>query len=123
MAVTADIAISIADTRHFVLGTIASFVYNQMADAVSTRKQTPKYTKLKIDLLVKKRLREKHKMFAFCSQKRQFSMIWDTPFRIKDFSKNYVEQGLKKFTKIGTRSRFGMRNRECRMTAEIFMQI
>lgn len=28
-------------------------------------------------------------------------MIWNTPFRIKDFSKNYVEQGLKKFTKIG----------------------
>jgi len=51
--------------------------------------------------LVKKRLRENHKMFAFCSQKRQFSMIWDTPFRIKDFGKNYVEQGLKKFTKIG----------------------
>ena len=50
-------------------------------------------------------------------------MIWDTPFRIKDFSKNYVEQGSKKFTKIGARSRFGMRNREFRMTAEIFMQI
>lgn len=28
-------------------------------------------------------------------------MIWNTPFRIKDFSKNYVEQGLKKFTKMG----------------------
>ena len=37
-------------------------------------------------------------------------MIWDTPFRIKDFSKNYVEQGLKKFTKIGVRIRFGMWN-------------
>jgi hypothetical protein len=50
MAVTADIAISIADTRHFVLGTIASFVYNQMAGTAAPVKQTPKYTKLKIDL-------------------------------------------------------------------------
>ena len=98
MAVTADIAISIANTRHFVLGTIASFVYNQMAGTAAPVKQTPKYTKLKIDLLVKKRLREKHKMFAFCSQKRQFSMIWDTQFRIKDFSKKYIEQSLKLFT-------------------------
>ena len=94
-----------------------------MAGTAAPVKQTPKYTKLKIDLLVKKRLREKHKMFAFCSQKRQFSMIWDTQFRIKDFSKKYIEQGLKKFTKIEARSRCGMRNRECRMTAEIFMKI
>jgi len=27
-------------------------------------------------------------------------MIWDTQFRIKDFSKKYIEQGLKKFTKM-----------------------
>ena len=50
-------------------------------------------------------------------------MIWDTPFRIKDFGKKYIEQGLKKFTKTGARSRFGMRKMGCRMIAEIFMQI